>query len=106
MDAHQGELDRAVGDAAQTLSPAAVQIARIDMLLAHDAEQQVQAISAPTLVIGAVDDALLPFVYSERIAARISGARLAKVKGGHFHPRTEPEQFATLVQSFLHVLMI
>lgn len=104
MDSHQSELAETVAKARQTLSPAAVQIARIAMLLAHDTEQQAEAISTPTLVIGAVDDAMLPLSYSEHIASRIQGAQLAKVKGGHFHPRTEPEQFAALVHSFAHAI--
>lgn len=101
IDEHQQELEVAVTNARRTLSPPEVQLARIDMLLAHDCGERAATISTPTLVIGAEDDALLPLEYSERIAARISGSRLVKLRGGHFHPRTEPGQFAGVLRSFI-----
>lgn len=104
IEAHRRELAEAVSRARLTLSPATVQIARIDMLLEHDVEARIGRISAPTLVIGAEDDALLPLEYSRRIAEAIPGARIATVGGGHFHPRARPEPFAGLVRNFLEAV--
>lgn len=101
IESHQDELAAAVSKARETLSPAAIQIARIAMLLDHDCEAQAAEISVPTLVIGADDDALLPLDYSARIAARIPHSRFVTLSGGHFHPRTEPKAFAATLQQFI-----
>jgi aminoacrylate hydrolase len=104
IEDHAEELARAVAAANTVLSPAEVQMARIDMLLAHDCERDLGRMTVPVLVIGAADDALLPVEYSERVAAAIPGARLLTVRGGHFHPRTEPHQFARVWRSFVDML--
>ena len=51
--------------------------------------EDTSAISAPTLVLHASDDPILPLDHGEDIAARIPGARLQVLEGaGHNHPNT------------------
>lgn len=101
MEAHRDRLDAELETAEARLRPLEVQAARIRMLMAHDVFDRLGEIAAPTLVIGATDDALIPFASSERLAARIPGARLAALAGGHFFPRAYPEPYAALLADFL-----
>lgn len=101
IESHQDELAAAVLKARETLSPVEIQIARINMLLAHDCERRASEISVPTLVIGADDDAMLPRDYSLHIVKRIPHSRMVTLSGGHFHPRTEPAAFAETLQHFI-----
>lgn len=101
IEAHREALDAAVAAAARTLDPISVSAARIRMLLAFDRADALGRITAPTLVIGAVDDMMVPFHHSERLAAAIPGARLEALEGGHFYPRVHPQRFAALVCAFL-----
>ena len=57
------------------------------------------AITAPTLVIGATADPLLPLPHSEAVAAGIPGARLVTVPGmgHHMYSPGLPERLADLV---------
>ena len=101
MEAHRDRLDAELATAEARLGPLAAQAARIRMLMQHDVCDRLGEIAAPTLVIGATDDALIPFASSERLAARIPGARLAALSGGHFFPRAYPEPYAALLADFL-----
>ena len=59
-------------------------------------------IRCPTLVVVAADDALTPPFYSEELAARIPGAKLAVLPtGGHFVPILQPEEYNAAVGGFL-----
>ncbi len=100
-DAYERELAAAIASAPQTLAPLDVTAARIRMLFAFDRSAELGAISHPTLVIGATDDAMIPFHHAERLARLIPGARLLAVAGGHFYPRTAPVPFAEAVSSFI-----
>ncbi|MCB4770107.1 alpha/beta hydrolase [Ancylobacter sp. Lp-2] len=99
--AHEAELDAAVGRAGEALAPLAVTAARIRMLLAYDRAADLGRITAPTLVVGARDDEMIPFGQSERIAGAITGAELVALDGGHFYPRTRADAFARQVGDFL-----
>lgn len=102
MELHRAELDAELEAAEQRLAPIAVQEQRIAMLLEHDVHESLARITAPTLVIGAEDDALIPFAASEELARLIPGARLERLKGGHFFPKSYPEPYAALLAVFLH----
>ena len=67
--------------------------------------EDTSAISAPTLVLHASDDPILPLDHGEDIAARIPGARLHVLEGaGHNHPETlKPLVTAALIE-FLNEL--
>ena len=62
--------------------------------------EDTSAISAPTLVLHASDDPILPLDHGEDIAARIPGARLQVLEGaGHNHPATlKPLITAALIE--------
>jgi aminoacrylate hydrolase len=101
MESHRVELDAELDTAAERLAPLAVQSQRIEMLMTHDVYDLLPDIDVPTLVVGADDDALIPFSASRDLAARIPAARLAKLSGGHFFPRSHPESYAELIAGFL-----
>jgi pimeloyl-ACP methyl ester carboxylesterase len=62
-------------------------------------------VRVPTLVVWGERDRLLPAAESERIASRISGARLALIPdAGHLPQRERPEAFAAAVSAFLERL--
>ncbi len=101
LEANADLLERAVEGAADALSPLPVAEARIAMLLTDERSGELQRIAAPTLVIGATDDALIPFAHSRRLAALIPGARLAVIDGAHFFPRVHPGRYARTLRDFL-----
>lgn len=101
MEQHATAMKAELETAEARLAPMGVQLARIAMLLDHDCHTALPALQMPTLVLGAQDDALIPFRYSERLADRIPSARLHALSGGHFYPRTYPEPFAQAVTQFL-----
>ncbi|RMD64849.1 MAG: hypothetical protein D6826_01550, partial [Alphaproteobacteria bacterium] len=59
-------------------------------------------IVAPTLVIGARDDAVTPAYFSEELGRLIPNAKVVILPaGGHFFPITRAEEFRRLVLDFL-----
>ena len=82
-------------------TPSDVVLARIDALLAHDAGDRLRHIRAPTLVIAADDDVLVPRPLSEVIADEIKGARLhVLARGGHHFPLTQTEAYNAVLREF------
>ena len=67
-----------------------------------DLEPDLSRITAPTLVVGGLDDQSIPPAHARRIAAGISGARLALVAGAaHLAPVSRPELVGQLLADFL-----
>jgi pimeloyl-ACP methyl ester carboxylesterase len=65
-------------------------------------KKRLHRIQAPTLVVVAENDQLVPPAYGHEFADRISGARLEVVKGaGHMFPLEKPDEFAALLTGFL-----
>ena len=84
-------------------TPAAIVLARVDALLAHDARDRLRSIRVPTLVVAADDDVLVPRPLSEVIAGEIAGARLfAFARGGHHFPQTQTEAYNAMLREFFH----
>ena len=82
-------------------TPPDVVLARIDALLAHDAGDRLRQIRAPTLVVAADDDVLVPRQLSEVIAGEIKGSRLhAFARGGHHFPHTQTAAYNELLRLF------
>ena len=82
--------------------PAEVLASRIDAIVRFDRRARLDEIRCPTLVVVAADDALTPPFYSEELAARIPGAKLAVLPtGGHFAPALQPEEYNAVVGGFL-----
>jgi aminoacrylate hydrolase len=76
-------------------------LARIDALLAHDAGDRLRHIHAPTLMVAAEDDVVVPRPLSEVIAGEIVGARrYAFARGGHHFPQTQTEAYNELLRDF------
>ena len=76
-------------------------LARIDALLAYDAGDRLRRIRAPTLVVAADDDVLVPRQLSEVIAGEITGSRLhAFARGGHHFPQTQTDAYNELLRDF------
>ncbi|MCK0196719.1 alpha/beta hydrolase [Ancylobacter sp. 6x-1] len=101
LASHEHGLDGAVERARAALAPLDVTAARLRMLLAFDRAGEIGRIAAPTLVLGALDDEMVPYAHSLRIAEAIPSALLDSMAGGHFFPRTDPHRFAELVRGFL-----
>jgi aminoacrylate hydrolase len=101
IDAHEAELDKAVASATAALTPLTVAAARVRMLLDFDRSGELAHIRQPTLVIGALDDALIPIHHARRLISLLPHADYCELEGAHFHPRTDPEPFAERVGRFL-----
>jgi aminoacrylate hydrolase len=81
-------------------TPAAVVLARIDALLAHDAGGRVRDIHALTLVT-VDDDVLVPRPLSEVVADEVAGSRLfAFPRGGHHFPQTRADAYNAMLRKF------
>ncbi|MGH9036299.1 MAG: alpha/beta fold hydrolase, partial [Acidimicrobiia bacterium] len=64
--------------------------------------ERLRRVTAPTLVVAGEQDGLVPRAHPEAYAEGIAGARLEVMAGaGHMVPLERPEEFATLVRSFL-----
>jgi aminoacrylate hydrolase len=101
LEAHSERLADAVCTATEVLAPLPVAAARVRMLLDHDRLSELARLIAPVHVIAADSDILTPPEMSEIIASAVSGARLTRLAGAHFHPLTRPQQFAVAFRRFL-----
>jgi aminoacrylate hydrolase len=101
---HEAEVKRAIARAEQELASPDATAARLRMLFAHDRLADLSRITAPTLVLGAPDDMIVPIAHSREITGRIPGARFHELTGGHFFPRTQTNQFAELCRAFFGAL--
>jgi aminoacrylate hydrolase len=77
-------------------------LARIEAILAFDGAARLSAIRAPTLVVCAQDDRVVPLGHSKRIAAAIAGAELQVLPyGGHFPQVAASDAYNGLLKQFL-----
>ena len=79
---------------------------RIDALLAFDGSADVAAISCPTLVMGARDDAIVPAFLQDDLARALPAGRQVVMyeDGGHFFPVTRTSDFVRDLASFVKAL--
>jgi aminoacrylate hydrolase len=76
--------------------------ARIGALRAFDVDAQLGAVQTPALVCCALDDVLVPWSCSQRLAQALPQASLEPVvSGGHAHNITEAEAFNNSLLRFL-----
>lgn len=79
-----------------------IEAARIEAVMNHDLRDRLGGITTPTFVLGASDDQLTPEHFQRELADRVCDARLHVFpNGGHFFPRTRPDEFRDRVLSFL-----
>lgn len=77
-------------------------LARMDAILAFDGANELGRIRAPTLVVCAEDDRIVPVGHSRRIAAGIRGSELRLLPyGGHFPQVTATDSYNRLLMEFL-----
>jgi pimeloyl-ACP methyl ester carboxylesterase len=80
-------------------------LAQVGATQAHDTLERLGRIAAPTLVLTGDSDLLIPPTCSDTLAARIPGAKLAKIPGGsHGFNFETPDVFNQAVLEFLTTL--
>jgi aminoacrylate hydrolase len=72
------------------------------MLLAFDRAEELGRLRAPTLIVGASDDAIVPISHSHDLARRLPQAAMVELQGGHFLPQTQTVRYVDEVQAFLN----
>lgn len=88
--------------ALETIGPVEILTARLDMMLAHDRTDEISKIDKPSLIIGTVDDATIPYYFAEDLHEAIPGSEMLLFEdGGHYSYRRHPEKWNTTVQAFL-----
>lgn len=73
---------------------------RIDMLLSYSRLEDLPKIHQNTLVIGANDDFVIPFLHSKQLFHAIENVKLIELSGGHFTPKVKPAAYAEIVKKF------
>lgn len=76
----------------------------VEASVAQDIAAPIEKITAPTLVIGSESDPLYPPDIARGVAARIPGARLVMLPGGHLSNLEQPERFNAAVLEFLQTV--
>jgi aminoacrylate hydrolase len=89
--------------AARDLLPLEVSVARLRMLLDYQGlpDSELAEIGGRILVLGAIDDAIVPFCHQLRLHEALSQSELREFSGGHFFPRSRAKLFADAVTVFL-----
>ena len=96
------KLERQQAVQMKMLAPVDVMTSRIEAVQKFDRRDQLNRITAPTLVICAQDDSQTPAYFSEQLAATIPTAEFILMKyGGHACSRTVPAEFNEHVLGFL-----
>lgn len=89
-------------DAIKNFPNPEIMLSRIRGILKFDRRDELGAIRAPTLVIGARDDIATPAYFSEELGRLIPGAETVILEtGGHFFPLVEGEAFRRHTLAFL-----
>ena len=89
--------------AARDLLPLAVSVARLRMLLDYQGlpDSELTEIRGRILVLGAVDDAIIPVRHQRRLHEALPQSELREVAGGHFFPRSRARLVGEILRAFL-----
>lgn len=80
-----------------------VELSRLAAVVAHDLRSHVHQISHTTLAIGAKDDQITPFGFTQELAEKIPNASLHMMQhGGHFAPMTVSTEYNKKIIEFLN----
>ena len=80
-----------------------VELSRLSAVMSHDLRSRVAEIDVETFVIGARDDQITPFGFSEELAELIPNAKLHRLeRGGHFCPMANTRAYNPAVLKFLN----
>jgi len=102
VSAHDAAIAEQVRQQVATAPATEILTSRIDAIVAFDRRKRLGEIRTPTLVIVAADDVVTPRFYSDELAERIPGAKLAVLDaGGHFAAVITPEPYNRAVGAFL-----
>jgi|TARA_B110000261_G_C13089359_1_gene359282 aminoacrylate hydrolase len=79
-----------------------VELSRLAAVQAHDLRSSVHNITHNTLAIGAKDDQITPFSFTEELAEKIPNSTLTMLQhGGHFAPMTVYKEYNKAIMTFL-----
>lgn len=95
------EVAKITAAAAADTTPREIAAARIRMLIDDSTIPNPDRIMSEVLILGASDDAIVPFHHSAMLAGIIPGARLLRIDGGHFFPRVHPDKVGAALREFL-----
>jgi aminoacrylate hydrolase len=99
---HLHELDEQAAHHAPGFQSEANLMARIHALSSFDIEDQLGDITCPVLVLGALDDMLVPIRASAKLAEGLPNAQCRIVAwGGHAMNVTVPDEFNAILTTFL-----
>lgn len=74
---------------------------QLDLDLVVDIRDRLPRIGAPTLVVGASRDQVIPVAHARELHAGIAGSRYAELDSGHNVLLEQPEKLAGLIRDFL-----
>ncbi|MEV4474222.1 alpha/beta fold hydrolase [Nonomuraea salmonea] len=74
---------------------------QIDLALRVDVRDALPKITAPTLVVGAAKDYLIPVEHSRALHAAIPGSAYAELDSGHVVLHERPEEVTRLIRNFV-----
>jgi aminoacrylate hydrolase len=101
MRAHPERVREWVDETASRPFDPDIAFARIDMIVGHDAFDDLPSITTPTLVAVGRHDFCAPPHFSAELAERIPGAEFVLLDGGHFIFLEKPELFHDTVEGFI-----
>lgn len=102
LSANAEAADRMERDGVDTFPPLEIVESRIDAICRFDVHDRLGAVTAPTLVLCAVDDRITPVHLSRAIEDAVPGASGHYLDwGGHAAPRLAADRFAAAVIRFL-----
>jgi aminoacrylate hydrolase len=99
---HDADLITAEAKANETIPIPEIVLSRIAAIVAHDRQEQLQKVRAPTLALCARDDTVTPLYFTEDLVRLIPGARAyVLADGGHAYPNVHDAEFRRVMTSFL-----